>query len=81
MANVRAKRSNSWDTGILVKHVLGTFDIAAFKVMLGSFGAVAIAGNTIFKRCFFYTYSFSTKPFIGFPCDNPHKVISWDLEI
>ncbi len=33
MANRRVKRSKVWDLGVLVEHVLGTLDLAAFKVI------------------------------------------------
>ncbi len=42
MANGRAKLSVIWDPGVLVEHVWRTFNFATFKVISGSFGALAI---------------------------------------
>ncbi len=36
----RAERSEMWDWGTLVTHILGIFDIAVFNVVLGSFVAL-----------------------------------------
>ncbi len=40
-AGHRAKWSEIWDSVTLVTHILGTFDLVGFKVILGSFGALA----------------------------------------
>ncbi len=34
------KESEIWDSGLLVYHVLGTFDLVVFKVILRSFSAL-----------------------------------------
>ena len=53
MANGRAKRSEIWDSGVIVEHVWGTFDRAAFKVIWGSFVALGIfwKKKRFSKRC------------------------------
>ncbi len=38
----RAKRSEIWDSWVLIQHIRGTFGLLAFKVILRSFGALAI---------------------------------------
>ncbi len=38
----RAKWSELWDSWVVVQHIRGTFGLLAFKVILGSFGALAI---------------------------------------
>ncbi len=38
----RAKRSEIWDSWVLVKHISGTFDLVTLKVIRWSFGALAI---------------------------------------
>ncbi len=40
MAGCRAKRTEIWDSGILVTHIWSTFDLVVFNVILGSFGAL-----------------------------------------
>ncbi len=42
MANLRVKWRESWDLGVLVEHVCGTFDSAVVKVIWGAFDALAI---------------------------------------
>ncbi len=39
-AGRRVKRSEIWDSWILVTHVCDTFDLVGFKVILGSFGTL-----------------------------------------
>ncbi len=39
-ARRRAKRSEIWDSWILVTYIWGTYDMVVFKVILGSFGAL-----------------------------------------
>ncbi len=39
-AGHRAKRTEIWDSWILVTHIRGTVDLVGFKVNLGSFGAL-----------------------------------------
>ncbi len=41
----REKRSEIWDSWVLVEYILHTFDIVTPKVILGSFGAFAIFRN------------------------------------
>ncbi len=41
----RAKRSEIWDSWVVVQHIRGTFDTLAFKVILGSFEVLAIFRN------------------------------------
>ncbi len=41
----RAKRSEILNSWIVVQHIQGTFGLLAFKVILGSFGALAIFCN------------------------------------
>ena len=41
----RAKRSDILDSWIVTQHILGTLGILAFKVILGSFGALASFRN------------------------------------
>ena len=50
-----------------VEHIWGTFDLVAFKVILGSFAIIPKIRFS--KRCFFYAYhnSFSTKLFAVVP--------------
>ena len=36
----RAKRTEIWDSGILVTHIWGAFDLVGYKVILGSFSAL-----------------------------------------
>ena len=38
----RAKRSEIWDSWVVIQHIRGTFGLLAFKVILRSFGALAI---------------------------------------
>ncbi len=40
MAGRRAKTTEIWESGILVTHIWGTFDLVGFKVILGSIGAL-----------------------------------------
>ncbi len=42
MASGRAKRSEIWDSVVLEEHVWGTFDLAAFTVIWGSFDSRVI---------------------------------------
>ncbi len=49
MANHKAKGNEVLDSRTLVEHVWGRFHLAAFNVIWGSFGAVAIFGDKIFK--------------------------------
>ncbi len=41
----RATRSEIWDSWVLYTTYKGTFGLLAFKVILGSFGALAIFRN------------------------------------
>ena len=41
----RAKRSEIWDSRTVYQHIWGTFGLVAFKVILGSFGALSIFHN------------------------------------
>ena len=41
----RAKRSESWDSWVVIEHIRGTFGLLAFRVILGSFGALAVFHN------------------------------------
>ena len=41
----RAKRSEIWDSWVVIQHIRGTFGLLAFKVILRSFGALAIFRN------------------------------------
>ncbi len=52
MANRRAKRSEIWDSGVLVEHIWDTFGPVMFNVSLGSFGAHAVLPK-ILQTCFF----------------------------
>ncbi len=45
MSSRRAKRSEIWDSWVLIQHIRGTFGLLAFKVILRSFGALAIFRN------------------------------------
>ncbi len=45
MSDRRAKRSEIWDSWVLIQHIRGSFGLLAFKVILGSFGALAIFRN------------------------------------
>ena len=38
----RAKRIESWEPGVIVKGIVGTFDLLVFKVIWGSFGALVL---------------------------------------
>ena len=42
MAKRRVKGSEIWDSGVLVEHIWDNFDLVRVKVVLGSFGALAI---------------------------------------
>ena len=44
MASRRAKRGEIWDPGVLLKHIWGTFDVLAFKVIWGH--SVHLSQNT-----------------------------------
>ncbi len=46
----RAKRSEIWDLRVVVQHIWGTFGLLAFKVILGSFGALAIFPKMRFPK-------------------------------
>ena len=37
---LRMKRSEIWDSWILVTYIWGTYDLVVFNVILGSFGAL-----------------------------------------
>ena len=41
-ADCRAKWGENWDSRILVVHIWRTFDFVTFKIILVSFGALAI---------------------------------------
>ncbi len=41
----RAKRSEIWDSWVVVQHIRGTFGLLAFKVILRSLGALVIFNN------------------------------------
>ncbi len=58
-----------------MEHVWGTFDLAAFKFIWGSFGGFAIFWKYQFSNLlFFYIYnSISTNHFIGVSYGSPHK--------
>ncbi len=42
MSDRRAKLSGIWNLQVLIVHIWCTFDLVAFKVILGSFGALTI---------------------------------------
>ena len=41
----RAKRSEIWDSRVVVQHIWGAFGLVAFKVILRSFRALSIFRN------------------------------------
>ncbi len=41
----RVKRSEIWDSRTVLQHIVGTFDLVAFNVILESFGALSIFRN------------------------------------
>ena len=49
MANCRVKWSEIWDSGVLMERVWGIFDLAAFKVIQGSLGALTIFWGYYFQ--------------------------------
>ena len=44
-SDCRAKRSEIWDSQVVFQDIRGTFGLVAFKVILRSFGALAIFRN------------------------------------
>ena len=38
----RGKQTEIWESGTLATHILGTFDLVGFNVILGSFSAVVL---------------------------------------
>ena len=45
MSDRRATRSEIWDWWVAIQHIIGIFGLLAFKVILRSFGALAIFCN------------------------------------
>ncbi len=45
MSDRRVKRREIWDSWVVIQHIWGTFVLLAFKVILGSYSALAIFGN------------------------------------
>ncbi len=87
MADHRVKRSQMWDLGgggVLMDQAWSTFDLAAFKVICVSFGALTTFWKYDFQNATsskFYTYdSFLTKLLICVPCDIAHKNYNYFLE-
>ena len=52
-SNRRVKSSEIYDSCIIVQHTWGTFDPVAFKVILGSFSALAIFPKIRFSKDYF----------------------------
>ncbi len=46
----RKKRCEIWDLWVVVQHIWGTFGLVAFKVILGSFGPLAIFPKIRFPK-------------------------------
>ncbi len=46
----RTKRSEIWDSWVLIQHIRGTFGLLAFKVILGSFGVFQIFKNLVSQK-------------------------------
>ena len=68
MADRRANQSQIWDTGLLVGHVWGTFDLIVFKVIWGHPADLRVFLKDDFsKRYTTYSFYFSSKPFLQFP--------------
>ena len=58
MVNRREKRGRVWDSVVLVQHMFGTFDVEVFKVILGTFGALAILPQNRFSKRYSFSYAF-----------------------
>ena len=50
----RAKRSELWDSWVVVQHIWGTFSLVAFKVIWGSFGALVIFPETTMSNKLYF---------------------------
>ena len=48
-AGCRAKRTESWDSGILVTHIWSTFDLVGFKGHFGVIGCICLEIGCISK--------------------------------
>ena len=74
MAKGKVKLSEFWDSGVPAELAWSAFDLKSFKVIWVIWCNCNIP-EIWFSKCWFsYTYdSFSTKLFIGVPCDSPHK--------
>ncbi len=66
----------------VVEHTWGTFDFIMFKVILGSFGALAIFQKVRFtKLCAFSVVILFEPNFSQFPKQVYTQIISWKFEI